>query len=49
MSETAATYTYDECGYQAAGLAPVVEHLRSGARERIIDLVAWLREALGDQ
>jgi hypothetical protein len=73
MSETAATYTHDECGYQAAGLALVVEHLRavhgvtgagevgsidqrarrlilcSGDPETIIDLDAWLREALGDQ
>ena len=29
MSEQTATYTCDECGYQAAELALVVEHLRT--------------------
>ena len=72
MSEQPATYTCDECGYQAGELALVVAHLRtehgitdpaevgsvtqqagrlilrSGDRETIIDLDAWVREHLAE-
>jgi hypothetical protein len=72
MSEPAATYTCDECGYQAAECDLVVEHLRtahgitdtaevgsvaqqdgmlilrSGDRETVIDLAAWVREHLAE-
>ncbi len=72
MSERPATYTCDECGYQAGELALVVEHLRtehgitdagevgsvaqkdgllilrSGDRETVIDLTAWLCEHLAE-